>query len=164
MNRIAVFAFVAVVIVAVAVAADFYVDHELNSPEFILAQQKRCAKQTERVVAGSGWKQSNSPVNGTVASYTDHYNARLGRCLILFKYIVNDMATKDTRKSFTLVDAFRQATYAEYFEADLPGFNPLVSTCRLTIPSEKPVVCHSREEWNRLIKPYIETGAPSKWN
>src|ERR1700688_1996911 len=92
MNRIAVFAFVAVAIIAVAVAADFYVDHELNTPEFILALQKRCAKQTERVVAGSGGKQSNSPVNGTVESYTDHYNARLERCLILFKYIINDTA------------------------------------------------------------------------
>jgi hypothetical protein len=162
MNRIAVFAFVAVAIIAVAVAADFHVDHELNRPEFILALQKRCAKQAERV--GSGWKQSDDPVNGTVESYTDHYNASLGRCFILFKITINDRVDKETRKSFSLRDAFEQATYAEYFESDLPGFNPLVSTCSLTMPSEKPVVCHSREEWNRLIKPYIETGAPAQWN
>jgi hypothetical protein len=162
MKRIAVFAFPTVAIIGVAAAAGFYLDHELSRPEFILALQKRCAKQAERVVAGSGWKQSDDPVNGTVESYTDHYNARLGRCFILFKFTINDRADKETRKSFSLRDAFEQATYAEYFESDLPGFNPLVSTCSLTMPNEKPVACHSNEEWSRLIKPYIETGAPAQ--
>jgi hypothetical protein len=155
-NRFGVVAFSTAAMIWVAIPYGIF--YQSSRPEFVAALQQRCNRQAERVVAGSGWKQSDDPVNGIVESYRDHYNARLSRCFILFKSIITDMTTRDTRKSYSLRDAFEQATYAEYFESDLPGFNPLVSTCSLTMPNEEPVVCHSSEEWNRLVKPYIEIG------
>lgn len=159
MNRFAVFAFSAAAIIGVAAIGGIsYLDHESIRLEFIAALQGRCAKQAQRVFAAEGWPLDGSAVNDSVANYTSHYNARLGRCLMLVAATTIDTRDKATRKHYTLGDAFEQAIYAEYFESALPGFFPLVLTCKLTVPNEKPVFCHSAAEWNRLVRPYIEAG------
>jgi hypothetical protein len=73
-------------------------------------------------------------------------------------YTTNDPRDKETRKHYTVGDAFEQAIYAEYFETALPGFRTAVLQCDLTVPKERPVLCHSAEEWSRLVKPYIKIG------
>jgi hypothetical protein len=157
--RIAVIVFRAVLIIGLAVIGGiFYFDHEFSRPEFITALQERCAKQAKRVFIAEGWPLDGSVVNYSVAHYTSHFNARLGRCLMLVAYTTNDPRDKETRKHYTVGDAFEQAIYAEYFETALPGLSTAVLQCGLTMPKEKPVRCHSAKEWNRLVKPYIQTG------
>ncbi|HEX4158715.1 MAG TPA: hypothetical protein VHY79_09575, partial [Rhizomicrobium sp.] len=77
-NRFAVVAFCAIAMISVALP--YGIVFESSRPEFVAALQQRCTRQAKRVVAGSGWKQSDESVNGIIESYTDHYSARLGRC------------------------------------------------------------------------------------
>jgi hypothetical protein len=156
--RTAVIAFSTVLIIGLAViGGTFYLDHEFSRPEFIAALQAPCAKQAKRVFTAAGWPLDGSVLNDSVGHYTSHFNARLGRCLMLVAYTTNDPRDKETRKHYWVGDAFKRATYAEYFETALPGFSTAVLQCALTVPKEKPVLCHSAKEWNRLVKPYIET-------
>jgi len=152
MNRVSVLAFIAVAAIGGAVA----LEEESNSPA---ALQKRCADQAKRVFTAEGWPLDGRVVNYSVAHYTSQFNARLGRCLMLVAYTTNDPRDRNTRKSYTVSDAFEQATFAEYFESGLPGFSTAVLQCNLTLPKEKHVLCHSAKEWRRLVRPYIETGA-----
>ena len=157
MNRITVFAFIAVAIIGVAVAGGgFYL--ELNRPKFIAFLRERCAKEAKRVFTAAGWPLDGSVVNNSVGHYASHFNERLGRCLVLVASTTNDPRDKETRKHYWVGDAFKRATYAEYFETALHGFPTSVLQCTLTMPEENRVFCHSAKEWNRLVKPYIETG------
>jgi hypothetical protein len=156
-NRLAVAAFSAVAMTSVAVADRM--SYEMNRPGIVAASQQRCSKQAKRVFTAAGWPLDGSVVNDSVGQYTSHFNARLGRCLMLVAYTTNDPRDKETRKHYWVGDAFKRSKYAEYFETALPGFSTAVLQCELTIPNENPVLCHSAKEWNRLVKPYIETGA-----
>lgn len=155
-NRFAVAAFSAVVMIWVAVADRM--SYELSRPEPVAALQQRCSKQAKRVFTAEGWPLDGGAVNYSVAHYTSHFNMQLGRCLILVAYTTNDPRDNETRKSYTVGDAFEQGTYAEYFENALPGFSTAVIQCDVKMPKEEPVLCHSAKEWNRLVKPYIEPG------
>jgi hypothetical protein len=145
-----------IIIGLAVITGTLYVWNQFSRPALIAArQEKSCNKQANRV-----FTTARSPLDGSVGRYRYHFNERLGRCLMLVAYTVHDPRDHETRKHFTVGDAFQQvATYAEYFETALPGFRTAVLQCSLTVPKEKPVLCHSAQEWNRLVKPYMDTGA-----
>src|ERR1700722_3294509 len=148
MRRIALITLGAGFLIGLAtVAGVLYLEHELSSPGFMAFLQRGCAKEAKRVFLHAGWP-PDGVVNGSVAHYSSHYNAHVGRCLMLVAITTNDPRDKETRKSYTVGDAYEQVTYAQYFETALPGFATSVLRCDLTVPKEKPVLCHTAKEWN----------------
>jgi hypothetical protein len=96
----------------------------------------------------------DSPTDPSIfvtSDYTNHYNARLGRC-----FIAVEMATlseeKKTGRAITthnsrLVDVLenRDLGSAVWFSGDRPF------QCQID-----GVECHSRDQWAGLLKPYME--------
>lgn len=159
MNRFAAFAFGAAALIGLAIAGGiFYLDRELSSPELRAALRQGCAGRAERIFTAEGWRLGGRQPDGRFATYRDYYNGRSGKCFVLIGVMTMDPRDREARISSTLGDAFEQVAYAEYFESRTRGLAPFV-TCKLTVPGEKTVFCHSAKEWHRLIAPYVGTRA-----
>ncbi|HSC19218.1 MAG TPA: hypothetical protein VLC74_09915 [Rhizomicrobium sp.] len=151
---LAAFALGALAIVGGTIAVAFYISHQLNTPQAISALRQSCAGQAERVFRAQGWRLGGRQPDGRFAGYRARYNPRLGKCFVVIGVLTRDPRDHETRFSSTVADAFEQRTYAEYFSSRTRGLAPYV-TCKLTVPHEKPVFCHSAREWHRLIAPYV---------
>ena len=132
--------------------------HSSNIPS--LQSQRMCADQAEHVFTSEGWRLDGSQQNGMIATYTDHFNVRLNKCFMLLAVTNVNETTKDISNSYALTDAFEGTTYAAYYGTSSQGNAlPSITQCEISDPNSPRVVCHSSEEWKRLVTPYIESGA-----
>lgn len=130
-----------------------------------LADQKVCAAQAEHVFVTNGWSLTGAVIRtGNVESsgaYASYYNDRERKCFMeLFSHVV-DTARLSATNSAVLTDAFEGTPYATYTES-WSGSRMRLDECSLTLPNSPPLRCASRSEWNALVQPYIEIGAPSR--
>jgi hypothetical protein len=134
--------------------------HDLNaridarSKTASLELQEKCSKQAEEQYAANGWKKEQ------MASYTNHYNEKMNKC---FALIENTTPAKPADGTFftnkILFDAFEGKTYGEYdWRSDkvkkyweVAPFN-----CKGTLPSGEEKVCHSSDEFDEIVKPYMQ--------
>ena len=115
--------------------------------------QGKCAKQAGEAFKVQGYEKEQ------YANYTNHYNAKLNKCFIK----IESMDTKTAKGTFftnkVVMDAFEGKGYAEYMWMsdkvkkywDVPP-----KLCKVTVPSGEEKVCKSSEEFDELLKPYME--------
>jgi hypothetical protein len=163
MSRFDNLALSAAAIITIAIAGGvLYLNYERSRPEFRAALHERCTKRAERDLTAVGWRLDGGLTNGKSVKYKTHYNDRLDECFLLTAVTTVDTETDGIRKEYELGNLSEQASYAEYFESRTPDLAPFIQ-CKLDVPNEKPVFCHSAKEWDRLVKPYIEPGTLTEW-
>ncbi len=114
--------------------------------------QERCGRQADELFKRE-YKNSgviNTQYGKAVVAYRNHYNKKLNKCFLL---ITNrDMPRKDTGLNTSigklLYDVNEHNEYGSYFKVDSDSM-PLA--CKASGKD-----CHSKQEWDSLIKPYME--------
>jgi hypothetical protein len=118
-----------------------------------LELQAQCAKQAALVYKDSGWEKAS------IAGYENHYNEKLNKCFVAMQNTdVKTSAGRLTTSRF-LVDAFEGKTLGTYFwqsakntpYGEVPPFE-----CDVTISSGEKKVCHSSDEFEELLKVYMQ--------
>lgn len=117
---------------------------EVSKVEYEL--QERCGKRTEE------WFRSEwgTGITGQAfASYRNHFNANLNKCLILITYqdFGNNLKKQRTSTLITLFDINESKEYGNFFMFD-DQVSP--STCRVGSRT-----CASEAEWKSLVAPYM---------
>ena len=122
--------------------------------------QRTCAEQADKSFHLGGYQPKQDVIN----SYTNHYNAKLGKCFILLNiYDASTIASKGTVSTFQeLQDAFEGTIYGDFFlshdtKAPPPGTDHFVM-CKMTPPGDKQELCSSQEQWDALVKRYMRDG------
>jgi hypothetical protein len=114
--------------------------------------QEKCARDA-RDWYKHWWEDAPSPAGASInTNYTNHYNAKVGRCFILVTSLqfAKDKKTGKVNRSDEkeLVDVLEnRGVGTEFIWQDLP----INMQCEF---NEKE--CHSAGEWEVLAKPYME--------
>lgn len=115
--------------------------------------QERCGKRAEELFKKEydGYIVSNE--TGTmISNYTNHYNRKLNKCFILVTqtFISKDKETREKLGISTetnLVDINENRPYGHFFKFSQGG---------LTVCEVLGKHCSSQNEWDALVKPYME--------
>ena len=115
--------------------------------------QEKCAKQAREEFARWGYAKE------AFADFTNHYNERLNRCFIAFQNTSADKQGSYINKF--LADAYEGKEYAEYSWFNMSGsgmkyWEVVPDICKITMPSGQEITCKSSEEYDELIKYYME--------
>lgn len=126
-------------------------------PVASLELQEKCAAQARKEYNASGW---NDNKEHPMAGFTNHYNMTLGKCFM----VVEDTSEAKPRdgtffKNKYVTDAFEGKSYAEYaWKSDKVKkyweVKPFV--CKVTLPSAEDKNCESSDEWEELVKAYMQ--------
>ena len=126
---------------------------ESMSKTIALDLQGKCANQAREEFKLYGWNAHE------MAGVSNHYNPKLGKCLML----IEDMDAKTVRgqvtTSKTLSDAFEGKVYASYIwstQKDKKYWEVPPLECKVTPLSGEEQTCHSDAEFDALIKQYME--------
>ena len=119
--------------------------------------QDRCAKQARvEFEDDRAADEKLGLARNQVTQFENHYNAKLGKCFVKLQ----SFGTKEPIQISTrVVDAFESKEYAEYLwqvdknkkASENPPFR-----CEVTMPSGEERVCRSDDEFDALIKRYME--------
>ena len=116
-----------------------------------LGLQAQCAKQAKAAWDSAGFTDRD------FASYQNHYNTRLNKCIV---HLENRMVTaKGNTDNRTIFDAFENRDYGSYIwqSAENKGFNEVPPfICFVLSASGEKQKCNSSDEFDQLIKPYME--------
>jgi hypothetical protein len=129
---------------------------KLESKQVSLDLQQQCAVQARKEFEVDGWSGKDHPL----AAFVNHYNAKLGRCFMS----VEDTTQPDKREStfFTnkfVSDAFEGKSYAQYEWKSEKGkkyWEVKPFQCEVTLPSGEKKNCESSDEFDELVKVYLE--------
>ena len=123
-----------------------------ESQQHSLDLQEKCADQARKEFALSGYKPKD------LAGFENHYNQKLNKCFILYQ--ATTPATGSTVfVNKTLNDAFEGKNYAQYaWKSDehKKYWEVAPFVCQVTTPSSEEKFCHSTEEFEQLVKPYMQ--------
>jgi hypothetical protein len=113
---------------------------------------ERCGKTCAQRFKEEYGKEGTYPYNGQLITrgYTSHYNAKLNKCFIL---IEDSVISKEASKSKLLWDINENKEYGQYFafREDKKLFHMKTTLCVVLEMS-----CKSEQEWDLLVKPYME--------
>ncbi len=125
---------------------------EANAKSHLLDYQEKCAEQARKAFNDLGFKPND------MAGYENHYNAQLNRCFVSVQNTDTKYApTIWTHK--TLFDAYEGKEYGDYSWHtvenkkywEVPPF-----MCKVVLPSGDDQYCKSDDEFEKLIKTYME--------
>ena len=119
-----------------------------------LDMQAKCAQEARLVYNESGLKREEKDA---WSDYTNHYNRRLNKCFVMFDTSQWHGSGFTVYKS--VLDAFEGRGYGEYFWSnprDKPAWEVKPTVCRVTLLSGEHKDCESVEEFEQLIKVYME--------
>jgi hypothetical protein len=111
--------------------------------------QQKCAAQARAVFKGDG----GAKVLG--GDFVNHYHPKANKCFMS----ISSVGSKPPSASRTLVDAFEGKTYADYYWINVEGkrFDEVKPTaCSVTRLNGEVVRCHSIEEYEMLVKEFLE--------
>jgi len=114
----------------------------------------KCAEQARKVFDDSGYSKSE------FAAYENHYTAKLDKCVM--RVLHTDTHTSREKVIWTylnVLDAFegkQYGTYAWHTETNKKYLIAPPFTCEVTLPTGEQKTCHSMEEFEELIKVYME--------
>lgn len=127
---------------------------EVASKGAALDLQEKCAKQAHSEFVDF----LKSPfVDRNMASFTNHYNSKLNKCFIRI-----DWTTASTSATYiyaSVTDAFEGQVYGSYTwhtVKDKKYWEVPPSTCEVIPPSGSKETCHSSDEFDSLLKPYLD--------
>lgn len=122
-----------------------------NKEEYEL--QEHCGKRAQEIFKqenGNGI--TNTKDGQALTGYTNHYNKKLNKCFVLQTTTDLSYKNKQEKKSsstlITLYDVNENKDYGSFFMRD-DDAQPFVC-------SVLEQACHSKAEWDALIKPYME--------
>ncbi len=126
---------------------------ESASKSAIFDRQEKCAQQAREEYRSDGWEKQ------AMAGFTNHFNSKLNKC---FMEIVNTDAKSSPGTiitSKTLSDAFEGKVYGNYIWSTQKGKKywevpPL--ECDVALSTGEKKICHSSDEFDELIKVYME--------
>lgn len=115
--------------------------------------QELCGKQAETNYRGFVLALSMQNKNAT-ATYTDHYNQKLNKCFVFLTAYGGPK--KLNSMSLELDEVNENKTYG-YFQSyeNAPDHSEVID-CWVLNASGGQQKCHSRNEWDSLIRPYME--------
>jgi len=124
-----------------------------NTRPTSLDLQGKCAKQ-----ALEAFKQDGNE-GQPFTSFTNHYNERLGKCFIDIESMQVDKSTHNPTNVKTVYDAFEGKVYAQYIWVGEQGKKywevaPMI--CKVTGTDGKEQLCHASDEFDHLIKVYMD--------
>ncbi len=114
----------------------------------------RCAEQSRKVFDESGYSKSE------FAIYEDHYVDRLDKCMM--QVLHTDAQTGRDNAIWVyinVVDPFQgkqYGTYSWHTETNKKYSVAPPFTCEVTLPAGERQACHSIDEFEKLVKPYME--------
>lgn len=117
-----------------------------------LETQEKCARQ-----AAAEYKQEGLE-NTPMSEFTNHYSAKLGRCFVVTKNTSVSGNVSSTQK--LLVDAYEGkvlGTYEWINSEHKKYWEVAPSKCTVTFPTNVEKECQSDDEWDNLIKAYMDT-------
>jgi hypothetical protein len=118
-----------------------------------LELQEKCAHQAAALFKANGWE------NEQLAGFQDHYNEKMNRCFILEENTDTKGAQGRIAHSKSLLDAFERKTLASYFwmsDKQKQYWEVPPAQCEVTPPSGEKTVCKSSDEFEELIKVYMQ--------
>jgi hypothetical protein len=118
-----------------------------------LELQEKCAKQAALLFKEDGWKAQKDHI----ASFGSHYNTKLNRCFIEIEDF-NQVGTNSvTTKS--VIDAFEGKPYGAYMwksDAVKKYWEVPPMGCEVTVADGTKKTCKSADEFDELVRPYME--------
>jgi hypothetical protein len=125
-----------------------------------LAQQAQCAQQAKRMLHQLGWNVDTTrrDTDEWTVSLQSHYNPKLDKCFMVLETDGISGQGNVGTKDITLLDAYENRTYAEYMWAPNSGKKywevpPII--CHLVASYDKQTTCHSEDEFNAFVVPYM---------
>jgi hypothetical protein len=118
-----------------------------------LELQEKCARQARQDFIQLGWDKD------PLASFSNHYNERLNKCFMLLADTDYKTAAPDVFHNKHLEDAFEGKVFGEYSwksQKDKGYWDVPPLECTVTLPSGEQKLCHASEEFDDLIKAYME--------
>jgi hypothetical protein len=118
-----------------------------------LELQAQCAKQAAIVFKQSGWEKEQ------MASYENHYNEKLNKCFVILQNTDHKTTPGQIITSRYLSDAFEGKNLGNYFwesERNRKYWEVTPFMCDVTIPSGEKKTCKSSDEFDELLKVYMQ--------
>jgi len=112
-----------------------------------LDSKERCSRQARIEYEALGWKEEER--KGTLVHLTNHFNTKTRTCFMLIDSIIADRT--GALLTMGLMDAFEGKSYAKY-----AGKGNNLVTCKVTLSTGKESDCHSSDEFDSLVNPYME--------
>lgn len=123
------------------------------APDKVLYElQERCGKTAAQLFKHDWKVDPGTPMRfpgaseSTIPNYRNHYNALLNKCFYLVTSVSWDAKNKESSTSEDLSDANENKGYGSFF-----GARERVVLCQVLSR-----YCKSKEEWDSLIRPYME--------
>jgi type II secretory pathway pseudopilin PulG len=111
--------------------------------------QAKCAKQAGDVWKAGGWDRKK------MATYSNHYNEKLKKCFIQIEATTEESGADVTFE--TVMDALESKGYAEFiWKVDHKSGDSKSMRCSAILPSGEAITCTSPEEFDALVKQYME--------
>jgi len=118
-----------------------------NEKQMNLDLQAKCADQSRKEFVSNGWDKR------PLTTFSNHYNERLNKCFIE----IEDDGVNGTSR--VVSDAFEGKVYGNYMWFSKKGKKywevpPIM--CKVTMPAGEEKLCNSSDEFDALLKPYME--------
>lgn len=126
---------------------------EARSKSSSLELQSQCAKQAALVYKESGWEKE------ATAGYENHYNEKFNKCFVITQNTDTKIAPGKITISRFLSDAFEGRNLGNYFwqsDKTKKYWQVAPYTCDVTLPSGEKKGCRSSEEFDELLKVYMQ--------
>ena len=115
--------------------------------------QERCARQATQEYKRQGY------ATHQMADFTNHYNSKLNKCFMQIQDTDSNSVRGTIITSKQLSDAFEGKVYGNYIwntEKNKKFWEVPPLECTVTLPSGEQTICHSSEEFDSLVKQYME--------
>lgn len=115
--------------------------------------QAKCSEQARKAFADLEIPKNEK----NVASYENHYNAKLNKCFIHVEHHAYTPGTIWTHRH--VFDAFEGKVYGAYMwhtDKVKKYWEVPPIKCEVTLPSGEKKDCHSNDEFTELVKVYME--------
>jgi hypothetical protein len=114
-----------------------------------LELQEKCAKQAKEFLSQFR--------NDDVVETLNHYDVGLNKCFVETR--TSSFMSGNHGESEILTDAFEGKNYGVYIfwsEPNKPDWQVSPSECKVTLPSGAETTCHSSDEFDALVKQYMQ--------
>ncbi|WP_353066444.1 hypothetical protein RBB77_08370 [Tunturibacter psychrotolerans] len=120
--------------------------------------QAKCSKDA-RVWFNENWGGARDKQT-ILLDFTNYYNAKHNKCLILVEYHYNSQFAGPGGNSWTndmsLTDVYENAKYAYFAENHITNFKPTIETHEEVISCDvERTKCKTGDEFNNLLRPYM---------
>lgn len=136
---------------AVGASVIYYFFFYVPASAHLQNESQQCSQLASAVFTQWGYTSSSTSL-GITASYTYHYNNKLGKCFILLDTAMG--TTADMTYGQDLSDALTGTKYAEYTETDdwTGSVENNFPTCAIYQPKQS---CSSQADFDSYIKAYL---------